>query len=188
MIICPECKVANDAHNARCWICARPLSADEPIDAVLVASPRSPPQFGLSTMLLGVTLICVCLGVATVAPGMIVPLLVIAIPAMVRAISATSQMKREGQEVTFSDRLSAFASSFAVVAAAWFAGAMVWVAGLVALGIALFAVCVTAMGGNRAPQVDNSLMVIGAVLGVGGVIAGFVLFVVMLIRTWPTRK
>ncbi len=181
-IHCPECSAANEPGNTLCWLCGRRFDAGGPIDAQLLsaAPPAAHPQFALSTMMLIITLICVCLGVLTIAPGLIVPLVVVVVPALFRTVSATKRMARQGQDVTISDRVAAFSTSLGIVF-------LVWIAGIVAFGAA----CATAVGVVLSADGGSSgdtAVAIAIGISIAGALGALLLMIVLYVKSWPKRK
>jgi hypothetical protein len=177
MTRCSECGAAIEVGDSRCWLCGRQAGADAPIVAQLVEPPAlARPQFTLSTMMLIITLICVCLGVVSIAPGLIVPLLAIVVPALFRTISAT---KRAGRDVTLADRVATFLTSIGVVFLAW-------IGGLVAFAAACFTAVGIALGaGGMAGDAGITLAI---VLSIAGVLFAVGVIVTLLVKTWPKQK
>ncbi|MEX2114532.1 MAG: hypothetical protein WD845_15160 [Pirellulales bacterium] len=181
-IHCQECSAANEPGNTLCWLCGRRFNADEPISAQLVSmSPLvAPPQFALSTMMLIITLICVCLGVLTIAPGLVVPLVAVVVPALFRTVSATKRMARQGQEVTIADRVATFSTSLGVVF-------LTWIAGLVAFAAA----CATAVGVALSTDDGgggNAGIAIAIGISIAGALGALLLMIMLLVKSWPKRK
>jgi hypothetical protein len=130
-------------------------------------------------MMLIVTLVCVCLGVMSIAPGLLVPLLAIVVPALFRTISTTKRMSRAGEQVTVADRLAAFSTSMGVVFLAWIGGLVAFCAAcFTALGVALGA---EGMAGDAGISLAIVIAIAGVLFAVGVIVA-------VLVKTWPGRK
>ncbi|MBI3468399.1 MAG: hypothetical protein HY000_35810 [Planctomycetes bacterium] len=71
--------------------------------------------FGLSSLMLMIALIAVCLGVMREVPGLGIVLALLLTPAAVRTAIASSRRERRGQPMTAMERILAFASSLGVV-------------------------------------------------------------------------
>ncbi len=86
VVYCSQCGAENVAGRSTCWLCQRPL--------VIVAELAAPapmggqPQFGLSTLLIGLTVVALCLGLLRSSPGLAIFLLIVSVPALVRAYAA----------------------------------------------------------------------------------------------------
>jgi len=138
--------------------------------------------FGLSSVMLFIALVAVCLGLLREAPGLGIALAVMATPALIRTRAATARRRADGQHVTIADKLLAFAGSLGVVA---LTGA--------AAGAAFFTTCWAGFFGGAA---TSSLWASGygqfgwgMVTGYSlGGIAGLWVFVWLLRRFWPIRK
>lgn len=183
---CPECGADNPPQNARCWLCGAALDRgakpadrkEQPIDAEVINPYQSPPpapvvgtqhQFRLITLFLIVTVICLCLGLWRSAPGLAIPLLIIAVPALARASAVSRRVAAGGKRASIGDFLIAFATSVALVI-------VTIVAGIVAFCIA----CVAALSGLGTQRVES---IIGA-----AVLGGLATMTVLIIATWPRRK
>lgn len=117
-IACGQCGAANPA-GPTCWLCRLPLekpaaaSDREPeATASTVATQRT---FGLSSLMLLIALIAVCLGVMREVPGLGIALALLVTPAAVRTAIASSRRETRGQPMTATERLWAFASSLGVI-------------------------------------------------------------------------
>jgi hypothetical protein len=186
-IVCSQCGAANPIQTGPCWLCRHPLSAEAPptpgTSQPFAVPHVSPAQtFTISSLMLIIALIAVCLGVTREAPGLGIGLAVLCTPALIRAKAATARSRAQGQHVTIADKILAFAGSLGVVV---LIGA--------AASAAFFATCFAGFFGGAA---TSSLWASGyEPLGWGwgagiilGIVAGLWVFVWMLRRFWPTRK
>jgi hypothetical protein len=142
VVQCPECGAANEERRSNCWLCGADLAAGVAAGDFARPGPaHAPPQFRLSSLFLIITLVCVCLGLISIAPGLIVPLLVIVVPALIRTLSASQLWTHRGAQMTIVDKLAefftseAFFTSLAIVV-------LIGVAGI----IAFFAACLVGVG------------------------------------------
>jgi hypothetical protein len=111
--------------------------------------------FSLASLMLFITLLCVVLGVSTIAPGVGVPLGVILLVVWVRTVNVSQQRRGHGKPMTRLEKVHFFLS------AAGFAFAtLVLVA--VAGGAALFTVCLT-LCATMEPSNDQSTMILYAI-------------------------
>jgi hypothetical protein len=182
---CPDCGAANGATNANCWLCRRDLAIDArgvgvDAPASLRARAQPPaeiarrPQFALSTLMLIVTLLCICLGLVSIAPGLIVPLIAVVVPALVRTMVAARRLDERTGAATMENRIGAFLVSMGIVI-------LTWIAGLFTFGVACFVTIWVACNGP-AKYRDTA----GVVFWAG--LAGSILLMVILLRvTWPRR-
>lgn len=101
--VCAACGAVNGADRSVCWLCNETLGAAQrgiPGGPVLQQLAYEPPQrsrpererpdrtFSLMSLFLVLTIVAVGLGIASVAPGMLVLFLLIVVPALVRTQSA----------------------------------------------------------------------------------------------------
>jgi hypothetical protein len=188
---CPECGADNSRAAAKCWLCgaafagartsqdrvaegtvAGPISSSGARQSVVAAD--APRQFQLSSLFLTITVICLCLGLFRVAPGLVVPLMVISVPALVRTRRAAHLASMAGKPLSPGARIGTFLTSIFILV-------LVIVAACVALCMACFGVILSGIG----PQKDASL--IQFLLIGGSVVVGF--FVIWIFRaTWPKAK
>jgi hypothetical protein len=146
---CPECGAAIAATDAACWLCHRPLvvSAEVVGDAVPPIVVRTPPrkagsqpfQFSIETLLLVTTLVAVCLGVSLTAPGLGIPLSIIAVPALVRTLIAGHYERSAGGKLSLGEKVLTFLASTGIMVAVAAAG-----------GAAFFGTCTAALFGGLA--------------------------------------
>jgi hypothetical protein len=145
--LCPQCRAKVNPDATRCWLCGADVS-ESGRGAVPKLLPADPPgilpseafgRFSLASLLLFVTLLCVILGVLTIAPGLGLPLGVILITVWLRTAAATRRRAARGLTVTPLDKVQLFASSF---------GVTVGMLGLICVAgfAAFFAVCLTCIG------------------------------------------
>ena len=181
VVHCPECGADNDERRPKCWLCgANVVGGVATRDFARPGTAHAPPQFALSSLFLIVTLLCVCLGLASIAPGLIVPLLVIVVPALIRSVSASQRRTRGGAPLTIADKFAAFFASLGIVV-------LIGVAGI----IAFLAACLVGLGVFTVTPVGNQArneMGVALLFSVIGGIAAIVLMVWLFIRTWPGKR
>jgi hypothetical protein len=175
VVQCPECGADNDERRAKCWLCGANVAAGVAAsDSAAPGTAHAPPQFGLSSLFLILTLVCVCLGLISIAPGLIVLLLVIVVPALIRTFSASDQWTRRGAQMTTVEKFAAFFTSLGIVL-------LIWVAGIIALFTAFFIICVAGAGGGAPAGGLISFVAIG-------IIGALVLMGWLFVITWPGKK
>lgn len=177
-IRCPQCAAVNLQWDGKCWLCGHPLSAaDAAIEATVVPQiAEAKPQFGLSTLLLVVTVACICLGLIAIAPGLIVPLVAIVVPALVRSAVATSRY--EGT-ASLGYKVGTVAVSLALVV-------LIWVAGLISLAVA----CTIIVAGGAAMNFDESIQPLMFLVSIVAILAalGFMGWLYYLTLPGKRRK
>jgi hypothetical protein len=178
---CPECGAVVEGN--RCWLCHRPLTAEQPglapSTARLAGQQTSQQTFGLSTLFLVITVIAVCLGVFVAAPGLGILLAVIAVPAFVRTSAATSAQERAaGRPVDVPDKVGLFLGSVGVIL-------LIGLAGFGAFFAACWASCaaLSVTGAFRGGGGNAALVWIN--LFAGGIALAFVVWLIR--KTWPRR-
>src|SRR4051812_12132561 len=93
--LCPDCRAGQRADAVRCWLCGANLRADGETKAANTGLAASRPGviaeqlggFSLASLMMFVTLISVVLGVFTIAPGLGVPLAIVAFITWLRTVS-----------------------------------------------------------------------------------------------------
>lgn len=114
---CPECGAPLPTKANYCWLCGKAL---RPLATAAAQPPaafehRAAYQFGLSTLMLIVTLCAVLLGVFRISPGVGLALVLLATPPLVRTCIATARRKARGQPVPPLTKLGIFASTLGIV-------------------------------------------------------------------------
>ena len=116
---CPHCAAVNPPGALTCWLCQQRMEARTvPPGRRTEASPNAAAAqrtFGLSSLMLLIVLIAVCLGVMREVPGLGIGLLLLATPAAVRTAIASSRREARGEPMRAAQWLWAFASSLGVV-------------------------------------------------------------------------
>jgi hypothetical protein len=119
---CARCGAELQAGTAACWLCDAPVGATS--DQSSLASVRSTtarksaiPQagdgFSLASLMMFVTLICVVLGVFTIAPGLGVPLGIVAFVTWLRTVSVVKWRASTGSSLTSAEIVLIFVRSVA---------------------------------------------------------------------------
>jgi hypothetical protein len=175
-IACPQCGAVNANWDANCWLCKQPLSGGGVGgDSVILAQAvEVQPQFGLSTLLLVVTVICICLGLIAIAPGLIVPLVIIVVPALVRTAVAN---RVSGRPTSVGDKVAAFSASLGIIV-------LIWLAGLVAFCTA----CTLIVLGGATLSFNDNIVGMLILLGIGSALGAFALMIWLLYKSWPRNN
>jgi hypothetical protein len=119
--------------------------------ATVVGEGPAPPerraayQFSLATILLTIALVAVLLGVLQMAPGVGILLAIAVTPAFLRTCIMTARRKARGKPVSLGYKLGTFAVSVFGMFGLLFLISQVVV---VAVFVALFAICLAAMSGG----------------------------------------
>lgn len=169
---CPHCGAELAVGESRCWLCLDARGDDREA----AAAPRDPQRwtFGLSSLMLFVTLVAVTLGIAGLSPGLGVVFGVLVTPALIRTAVAARRARTAGDGMNVYEKAWAFLGSLGVV----FCTSL-------AAGAAFFATCwVGAIGADAANSDLDAVIWTGII---GGVIAGMVVLVLMIRRLWPLR-
>jgi hypothetical protein len=172
-LLCPHCGAGNDVRATVCSACDRPLIlviADDPWRA-----PGEPPfdgRFRISSLMVVIGVLAICLGLIREVPGLAVVLMILAVPALARTIGGITRRRRSGRPVTWNDRLGLFGGSLAVVA-------VILTASVIAFTVTCFPTGLLIMQANEG---------IGLALGILGGLAcaGFSAFF-LIRRLWPVR-
>lgn len=185
---CPQCGAMLAAKADSCWLCqgrATFAGVDalrpDPVQPPPIVEPRAAYQFGISTLLLIMTLFAVLCGVLSMSPGLGIVLAIVATPALVRTGMTAVRRKVRGRPMTVPEKLGTFAGSVGVV----------MIIG-VGAGAAFLATCFTGLvGGAATTSLWNegyTPMILGLITGVvlGG-IAGLYAGYRLIRRFWPRK-
>jgi hypothetical protein len=178
---CPGCRAAAGTTEARCFLCGKPvlpLSGTDPPTA-----PSEPLRFtfSLSSLMLLMTLIAVCLGLGGIDPGLGIGVAFLVTPAALRTAVAAARRRRSGSGMSMGEKLLAFVASLGVVTAM-----------IVATGVAFYATCWAGFfGGDMlsepfAKGYDGLFVGLGTGIILGGVVGLYVLYR-MARWLWPRK-
>ncbi len=139
---CPHCDAALPVNAKSCWLCLSPLNAtDFMAGAARPPAPPSetPPNYSMSSLMMFVTLLCVVLGVLTIARGLGVIVAFIAFIAWLRTAVNVQRRSANNEILTTGDKVLMFfrsaVSTFLIVGAV-----------LVACVVMLFIACLAMIG------------------------------------------
>jgi hypothetical protein len=120
---CAHCGAGVSSSARNCWLCHAPVAAannqnnlanaDSKLEQV-AASSEPAGGFSLAALMMFVTLMCVVLGVSTIAPGIGIPFGVILLVVWLRTAAVAQRRRQRGMTVTRSDMLDAFFRSAAM--------------------------------------------------------------------------
>jgi hypothetical protein len=181
---CPRCGAeVFSPTSASCWLCeekaATGASAAVPTEDFREKFERIQlPQRGGDNpawSVFGVLAILLTLGLASAGPGILIVLLILAVPAMIRAAVAASRLAAAGKPMGGLAMASAFLSSIGIVA-------LVGLASFAAFYATCFVVC---LGGLEAfGKSESSLLVVS----VGaGLVPGLLVAVLLFRWLWPRK-
>jgi hypothetical protein len=188
-VVCPECSAVCWIGSPKCWLCGHPIGPDAvirkgaglsetPLMATVVDDrsgaagssadyqERVRFQFGISSLLLLMTLTSVLFGLFSMAPGLGIAAMVLAVPALVPTCIAAMRKGSRGRPMTALQRTAVFL--------VWM-GLMMAVA--VAAGIAFFITCLAgvATSGNLDRGFQTG-MVLGGIAALVVAVLMFILF------------
>ena len=194
--LCPKCGATLSAESGTCLTCGSelepknvpPQTASVAVDPNPYAvsaeyTPGAGPTFRLSTLMLTITLIAVCLGIGTWLPGVGVGLALLIAPAYVRTALAGLRLRREGKPPTIEEKIFIFFASLGIVTAI-----------AVATGVAFYATCWAGFYGgaltSEAAGVQGfDTLSYGLIAGIAtGGVAGIVALIFAARWLWPYRK
>jgi hypothetical protein len=164
---CARCGAELPAGAAVCWLCNAPVGATS--DSNRLAPVRLTPAresaltqpgggFSLASLMMFVTLVCVVLGVFTIAPGLGVPLSVVAFVTWLRTVSVVKWRASTGTSLSSAEIILIFVRS---VAFTLLILVLVGVAAVAAFAAACFGVINAAEPG---PEITGLLVVSVVVL------------------------
>ena len=122
VVACPQCSAPLPTKARFCWLCGvslRPTAA-VPVRQVRVEpppiiEPRAAYQFGISTLLLAMTLLAVLLGVFAMSPGVGLAITFLATPPLIRTCIVATKRKTRGQRMSPLAKLGVFGSTLGIV-------------------------------------------------------------------------
>jgi len=183
---CPHCGADFFSPTpVKCWLCQQQVapgtSTEAPADddRGLAERIRLPEPRGDNPgwIVFGILAILLVLGLASAGPGILLVLLILAIPALIRAALAASRQAALGQPLTGLGITSTFLSSVGIVA-------LVGLASFAAFYATCFAVCLFGMQASTGKGGYNTLTVVSVGAGlVPGLLVAFLLFR----RLWPRK-
>lgn len=104
LVGCPHCGARNFAIDDSCAACGRSLT--------VVIGPRPKVRrVNLSTIMILIVVVAVCLAPVRSTPGLSIVLLVILVPPSVRGILMVEERKADGRPMVLQQKIDAFASS-----------------------------------------------------------------------------
>ena len=177
---CARCGAVMRADAARCWLCGAAVDrhatkATSSVDRVETAG-----GFSLASLMMFVTLLCVVLGVSTIAPGIGIPFGIIMLVAWLRTAAVARRRAAHGFAVTRPERLQLFISSVATTISLL---ALTCVAGCAALVAACF-VCVFTWEGLGSDEAAPIGWIAAAVVAGAIAIPAMLWIVKLLDRRW----
>jgi hypothetical protein len=178
---CPSCDAEQfSARPVKCWLCELPLASgavaeaqtddsSEPADRIALPKRRGDNPawivFGVLALLIG-------LGLGSAGPGILIVLLVLAVPALIRAALAAFRQSAGGRPLSGLGFASTFLSSVGIVA-------MIGLASFAAFYATCWAVCGLGAQTMGAQVLTYSIAV--------GVVVGLVVAVLLFRRLWPLK-
>jgi hypothetical protein len=146
VIRCLHCQAENPPGSATCASCGRPLppvgdsGQDEiwwlPADRAETARRT----YHLSTLMLLVAVIAVCLGVMREVPGLGVLLILLMVPALIRTLAGAARRQSRGSPMPWEEKLVVFLSSLGIVFVIGFAALIAFVTTCFPAGLVMFGV------------------------------------------------
>ena len=162
---CPNCGAARQAQESACWLCGFEEQKETvpPWKPVPRAIPHNEGTFTITSMMLVITLIAICLGMGAVAPGLGILLGMLSLPAFIRTTLVVSRRQAAGRTIDSSSKVSLFLASLGTVI----------VAGIAAF-VVFFGTCIAACFGAMALEQKGAgfggglffvMLIIGGCLG-----------------------
>jgi hypothetical protein len=155
-VYCKNCGAQIHPGQVYCWQChtEREWLPDEPPPPL----PQARFQFGLSTILLVVTVTAILCSITKMRPGLGIPLAIFSLPALVRTCLVVRRWDARGQPMSTGHKASVFVVTVFTIAAAVVAGILVFY-------IVVFVTCLA--GGPSFPYVASPAAPV--VAGIAGI-------------------
>jgi hypothetical protein len=120
-LTCRHCGAALPGGANRCWLCYTPVvtsSGQSVVQRAETVAEYGEPKvqtggFSLASLMMLVTLVCVLLGVFTIAPGLGVPLAIVAFVTWLRTVSVVKWRATTGRPLTSGEVIFVFVRSVA---------------------------------------------------------------------------
>ena len=139
-ILCVDCGTTNDVGAKACWLCGKELTAGNtvavPPDPTLAVSQA--PQFDSTSLVLIITVFAVGIGVVAIEPGLIIPYIILAVPALISTHTKASKRRDENVPMSSGEKVLSFFVSAATIFAV-IIGVLLAVA--IAVGLVCAAIC-----------------------------------------------
>jgi hypothetical protein len=143
VIRCLHCQAENPPGSATCGSCGRPLPpvGGSGQDEILWLPPDRAESarrtYHLSTLMLLVAVISVCLGVLREVPGLGVLLILLMVPALIRTLAGAARRQSRGSPMSWNEKLAVFLSSLGIVFVVGFASLIAFVATCLPAGVVM---------------------------------------------------
>ena len=172
---CPFCDAELYSTKVlKCWLCHQQLSTAKTGDAEAAGKmrdirlhPRELVRDEGPWTVFGVLSLLMIVGMSMAAPGFLVVLLILAVPAVIRATIRTAQVVPAENEFPAAPFVRLFVSSIGIVV-------MIGLAAFISFGVAFFVVCMGGMAvvnfGSGGERVLQFSVMVGATIGL--VVAG----------------
>jgi hypothetical protein len=175
---CAQCGAARRPDAARCWLCGAAIDSKDATRAAASVEGETAGRFSLASLMMFVTLLCVVLGVSTIAPGVGIPLGIVLLIVWLRTAAVARQRAARGLTVTGAEKLQLFLQSIGTTLALL---AVICVAGCAAFFAACFACIATFSGLERVVPEQ-------AALTFGWMAFGLVALAIVALTFWGVTK
>jgi hypothetical protein len=165
--ICPKCGAKQPRPLDECWLCG--LAFDEAGSTGVVAHEQ-PASYSLSTLLLIMTLACICFALVAAAPGLGVFVGILLVPVFIRTSMVLKKREAQGIATSRVEKWSLALGSFAVAT----------VMAILVLSTSFAAFCFSCLVGLSAGNGGDGGPIILACLAGGAVL----LLMVYLMAKW----
>ena len=178
---CPRCSYPISAMQRYCVKCgldqqSRQISDDEPLEVTEIIEDASLPLpgsiagFSLSSMLMVVTLVAICLGLSVANPGLGIAAAVISLPPLLRTVLVARKQRQQGVHLSPAKKTRLFASSWLVTTLmSMTVSLIISGVGVVALLLSVVVICSAIPGGSSSQSIKEaglqSVWIVTAVFG-----------------------
>ncbi len=184
VVHCPECGALVGAGVQKCWLCGASLADLDDVVMAEIVLPHLPHReasrfsYSLGLLITVVTLICVSLGLVSIAPGLGIAFAIFVTPAYIRTAVGVARRNVKGQPMDIGQKILAFGGSLAVMTVI-----------AVAAAVAFFATCFAGFWA-AAPvfvyvaSAETIVWVLVIAIVIGSIAAGVVGYL-LIRRLWP---
>ena len=171
-IVCSKCGASQPRQLDRCWLCGVAFDG-APVTGVV--AHEQPASYSLSTLLLIMTLACICFALLAVAPGLGVFVGILLVPVFIRTSLVLKKREAKGIATSRAEKWSLALGSFAVAT----------VMAILVLSTSFAAFCFSCLAGYSAAGNGNDSGPIIIACLVGGSV---LLLMVYLMAKWARER
>ena len=113
-VCCPKCGAQLKPGHAKCWLCiadARSRATAANLGKSRPIEPTGRFQYGISTLLLVITLVAILCSIIKMNPGLGIVVAILVIPALLRTCISAARSRAHGQPISSGEKAGVFATT-----------------------------------------------------------------------------